>query len=94
MHHLWFRVFDRPALRRARRALRRGPLRVFVDVRSLTTVELIYRIDPKVVTFASRTSVANIVFRVEACRFPSAGLYLVQLFCDNSWVCDAQLTLR
>ena len=51
-------------------------------------------IEPKEVTFATRMSVANVVFRLHACQFPSAGLYLVQLFCDNSWVCDAELMLR
>ncbi len=43
MHHLWFRTFDARALRQARRAVRQGPIRVFVDTIAADAIDKLQR---------------------------------------------------
>ena len=31
---------------------------------------------------------------IEGCRFEEPGMFLVELFCDNTWVSDATLLLQ
>ncbi len=44
--------------------------------------------------FPDRQTVVQVAMTIEGCRFQEPGLYLLELFCDNSWVCDTQLRLR
>ena len=36
----------------------------------------------------------RVALTIEGCRFDRPGLYGLELFCDNTWVCDTQLLLR
>jgi hypothetical protein len=44
--------------------------------------------------FRDRTTVVQLALSIEECAFESPGLYTMELFCDNTWVCDTQLLLR
>jgi hypothetical protein len=44
--------------------------------------------------FASREQLLQVAATIEGCAFASPGLYLVELYCDNTWVADTTLLLR
>ena len=71
-----------------------GRVDYFLDIRHVATNQLVCTTAPRGLEFATRFSIVNLAVRMESCEFPMPGLYLVQLFCDNSWVCDAELRLK
>jgi hypothetical protein len=71
-----------------------GAVPFFVDIRSLDTDELIRTTETRALYFPSREYVVQMALTIEGCRFPKAGLYAVDLFCDNVWVCDTRLLLK
>jgi hypothetical protein len=71
-----------------------GRLPSFIDIRFAETDELVWASEVRELAFASRTTVVQLVLTIQACRFERPGLYLVELFCDNTWVCDTQLLMR
>jgi hypothetical protein len=44
--------------------------------------------------FPNRTVVVQLAVTIEGCRFPEPGVYVVDLFCHNTWVCDTTVTLH
>jgi hypothetical protein len=71
-----------------------GDVTFFVDIRSAVDDELIYTTDPRQLRFPHRQTVLQVALTIEGCEFPAPGVYLLELFCDNTWVCDTQLLLR
>jgi hypothetical protein len=66
----------------------------FIDVRFAETDELIYTTETRSIQFPDRNTIIQIAMGIEGCQFQSPGMYLLELFCDNKWVCDTQLLLR
>jgi hypothetical protein len=71
-----------------------GQVPFFIDVRFAQTDELIYTTETRSLTFPDRSTVVQMAMVIENCRFQIPGLYLLELVCDNTWVCDTQLFLR
>jgi hypothetical protein len=46
------------------------------------------------VTFPGGTTVVTVLFRLLNCRFPHPGTYLVQLFCQGTFLDDRRLTVH
>jgi hypothetical protein len=71
-----------------------GEIPFFVDIRFSLSDELIWTTQTRQLNFPTRKSVVQVALTIEGCRFDRPGLYLLELFCDNTWVCDTQLLLR
>lgn len=71
-----------------------GKVSCHVDIRSARNDELIWATGARELTFRTRQSLVQLALYVEGCRFEQPGLYVIELFCDNSWVCDSQVVLR
>ena len=70
-----------------------GRVPFFIDIRFAETDELVWTTAVRELAFPSRSTVAQLALTIEGCRFERPGLYLLELFCDNTWVCDTQLLL-
>lgn len=70
-----------------------GRVPFFVDIRNAARDQLIHTTSRNVLDFPERTTVVQVALVIEGCRFSEPGIHLVELFCDNSWVCDAILLL-
>jgi hypothetical protein len=68
-----------------------GQVPFFVDIRFAATDELVWTTEPRQLTFPSRTTVVQLALTIEGCRFERPDI--LELFCDNTWVCDTQLLL-
>jgi hypothetical protein len=64
-----------------------------IDIRNAQADQLVHTTHTNSLLFPSRTTVVQMAVQIEGCAFPQAGLYLVELFCNNTWVCDAPLML-
>jgi len=71
-----------------------GRVPFFIDIRFARTDQLVYTTEQRHLRFLDRTTIVQMALTIEGCRFQSPGLYLLELFCDNTWVCDTQLLLR
>ena len=71
-----------------------GRVSFFIDVRFAEADELVWTSQTLELTFPSRKTVVQVAISVKGCPFDRPGLYLVELICDNSWVCDTQLLLH
>src|SRR5437763_687415 len=70
-----------------------GHVPFFIDIRFAETDELVHVTQTNTVNFPDRHTTLHMALKIEGCRFPRQGLYILDLFCDNTWVCDAQLLL-
>jgi hypothetical protein len=66
----------------------------FVDIRYAPRDELIYTSARNVLVFPNRTSVVQVALAIRGCKFDRPGMYFIELFCDNTWMCDATLLLE
>src|SRR5262245_18878626 len=71
-----------------------GNVPFFIDIRFAANDELVWTTTTKQLHFPTRDTLLQVAHTVESCRFDRPGLYLVELFCDNNWVCDTQMLLR
>ncbi len=71
-----------------------GDVSFYVDIRSAKSNRSIYTTVIRTLTFPSRTALVQVVVGIEGIRFPKAGLYLFELYCNNSWVADVPLLLH
>ena len=71
-----------------------GRVPFFIDVRFAETDELVWTTEVRELTFPNRSTVVQLALTIEGCRFERPGLYILELFCDNTWVCDTPLRLR
>jgi len=70
-----------------------GTLTFFIDVRDASRGHLIYTTEVRSLTFPDRDTLIQLAIKIEECQFPEPGVYVVELFCDNTWVCDTRLQL-
>lgn len=71
-----------------------GRIPFFIDIRDATHDQLIYTTQINHVSFPDRITVVQLALSIEQCLFPQSGMYFVELYCDNTWVCDTSLLLR
>lgn len=71
-----------------------GRIPFFVDIRYAPRDELIYTTQTHHLSFPDRNTVVQLALSIEQCSFTQPGVYLLELFCDNTWVCDTNLLLR
>jgi hypothetical protein len=71
-----------------------GRMPFLIDIRFAQTDELVWTTELRELVFPNRNTVVQLALTIEGCPFGRHGLYLLELFCNNTWVCDAQLQLR
>lgn len=71
-----------------------GRLSCYVDVRRADDLQLVRNTNVVLLDFPDRTTLRQVAINVEGCVFESPGLYLIELYCDNTWVADTVLLLR
>ena len=71
-----------------------GIVPFFVDIRFADNDELVWTTETHELNFPNRNTIVQLAMTIEGCRFERPGLYILELFCDNTWVCDTQLLLR
>jgi hypothetical protein len=71
-----------------------GRVPFFIDIRLAETDALVWTTAVRELNFPNRSTIVQLAYTLEGCRFEDPGVYLVELFCDNTWVCDTQLLLR
>jgi hypothetical protein len=71
-----------------------GSVPFFVDIRYAPNDELVWNTQIRQLYFPDRTTVVQLALTIEQCLFDRPGVYLLELFCDNTWVCDTQIRLR
>jgi hypothetical protein len=71
-----------------------GEVPVHFDIVRARDESVIYVSEVNRQQFARRSQVIQLSMKFEAVVFREPGVYLVQLFCDNSWVADVVLDLR
>ena len=71
-----------------------GDVPFFVDIRREGADEGIHTTVVQTLRFPNRMTLMQLALTVEGVHFPEAGVYIVELFCHNTWVCDTTFTLR
>ena len=70
-----------------------GEIPFYFDIRHAQSGELVHTTLTNRLIFSDRITVVQLVMEIESCPFPRPGLYFIELFCDNTWVCDVPLKL-
>jgi hypothetical protein len=65
-----------------------GKVRTRIDLLQASTQILIRRTSDCTIDFASRTTSVFARYRLENCVFPEAGVYYIELFCEDEFVDD------
>ena len=71
-----------------------GEVPLHIDFRLADRDRLVHTTLRYPVRFTDRTTVVPVAVTIAGCPFPEPGLYLVELFCHDKWVCDTTLRLR
>ncbi len=71
-----------------------GQVPCFMDIRFAPSKELVFTTETRNLTFPDRHTIVQVAMNLEGCTFPHPGLYHLEVFCDNTWVCDTELFLR
>ncbi len=70
-----------------------GDVPFFIDVRRADD-ELVHTTATNILHFPDRTTVVQMALGMEGCCFERPGLYLIELLCNNQWVCDASVLVH
>src|SRR5438132_6804038 len=71
-----------------------GDVPFFIDIRWEGADEGIHTTVVHTLRFPDRTTLMQLALTVEKIRFPEPGVYVVDLFCHNTWMCDTTVTLH
>jgi hypothetical protein len=71
-----------------------GQVPFFIDIRDAARHQLIHTTQINQLSFPDRNTVVQLAVSIEQCHFPRSGMYLVELYCDNTWVSDTSLLLH
>jgi len=63
------------------------------DITRAEDNRLIHLTDVRTLWFPDRTIQVQLAVSINGCVFESPGIYLVELFCDNTWVADTTIRL-
>jgi hypothetical protein len=70
-----------------------GQLSTFVDVRLAETEKVVYWTTPQVIAMQDRNSLVYLLNVLEDVPFTRAGVYFVELYCENTCIADYRLHL-
>lgn len=72
-----------------------GQIPCFVDIRCARSNELVWTSQTRHLQFGDRLKVVQFATTIEGCQFKEPGGHLIELYCDNTFVCDSpfQVTL-
>jgi hypothetical protein len=70
-----------------------GTVPTLINVRHAVRDEVVYRAGPFTVRFPDRLTLLQVSVPLAGCSFPYPGVYTVELFCHNQFVCDTTLHL-
>lgn len=70
-----------------------GEVSIHVDIRYAGTDELVWKTEVHHLDFPNRSTLVQLVLTLEGCPFEWPGVYILELFCNNTWVCDTQVSL-
>jgi len=71
-----------------------GAVPFFVDIRREGEEDGIHTSTVQTIIFPNRIRLMQLALTIENIRFPEPGVYVIDLFCHNTWVCDTTLTLH
>jgi hypothetical protein len=71
-----------------------GHVPFFFEVRRERDDALVRATAERTLHFADRTAMVQAVMTIGDLQFPEPGVYIVSLFCHNTWVCDTLLSLE
>jgi hypothetical protein len=71
-----------------------GDVPFYFEIRRDRDDELIRRSADRTIRFVDRVSIIQVVMTLDDVLFSEAGVYVVSLFCHNTWVCDTAVTLE
>lgn len=71
-----------------------GDVPFYLDIRRADEDIGIRTTPVRTLRFTDRTAVVQLAVTIENIRFPEPGVYVVDLFCHDDWVCDATVTLN
>lgn len=71
-----------------------GRIPFFIDIRDAARHQLIHTTQTNHLLFPDRNTVVQLAVTIEQCPFPESGVYLVELYCDNTWISDTSLLLH
>lgn len=70
-----------------------GDVPFYVNLRDAADDRLVFTSQPQVLHFEDRLSVTHMAYTIEDCRIPRAGVYLIELLCNNELVADTRVTM-
>jgi hypothetical protein len=70
-----------------------GHIPFTIDIRDAASDQIIHTTQTHELFFPNRVTVVQLALVIEQCAFTKAGMYFVELFCNNIWVCDTTLLL-
>ena len=71
-----------------------GEVPFHIDVRRASDGQLVHNTYVRTIHFPDRVTQMQLVMHIEGCVFEVPGIYLVELYCDNTWVADVAVRLR
>ena len=71
-----------------------GAVACHLDIRRASDLQLIDWSGTRMLRFPDRDTLLQVAWTFPGCDFQEPGLYLVELYCDNTWVTDTTLQLR
>jgi hypothetical protein len=71
-----------------------GDVPFFFEIRRERDDELVRATAEHTIHFADRRATIQAVMTIEDVLFAEPGMYVVSLFCHNTWVCDTLLSLE
>jgi hypothetical protein len=63
-----------------------GQVAFYVDIRFAPSQQLIHVSNTHSLQFPDRDTVVEMALTLKGVRFPQAGIYLVELYCEGQWV--------
>ena len=70
-----------------------GEVPYFIDIHG-PDGKLVHTSGIKQLRFPSRIHIVQMAHEIRGCIFPNPGVYIVELWCDNTWVADTTVSLR
>lgn len=70
-----------------------GELPFHIDICRASDASVVYYSGVRTLRFPDRTTLLKVAFTIKECVFPTPGLYLVEMYCDNTWVGDTAVEL-
>jgi hypothetical protein len=71
-----------------------GHVPFYVDVRFASTQQLIHVSGTHTLFFPDRNTLVEMALTMRDVRFPTPGIYLLELYCNAQWVADTTLLLQ